>query len=49
MTALGEAVISGCAFGGRPTTPASHGRLFFVDAIPGVTKVVSSEPMNTGI
>jgi hypothetical protein len=23
MTALGEAVISGSAFGGRPTTPAS--------------------------
>jgi uncharacterized protein YhaN len=26
MTALGEAVISGCAFGGRPTTPASPRR-----------------------
>src|SRR4029077_4417875 len=24
MTALGEAVISGSAFGGRPATPASH-------------------------
>jgi hypothetical protein len=28
MTALGEAVISGSAFGGRPSTPASHGRPF---------------------
>jgi hypothetical protein len=27
MTALGEAVISGCAFGGRPPTPASPRRL----------------------
>jgi hypothetical protein len=26
MTALGEAVISGSAFGGRPTTPASPRR-----------------------
>jgi hypothetical protein len=29
MTALGEAVISGAAFGGRLTTPASHGRQLF--------------------
>jgi hypothetical protein len=28
MTALGEAVISGVAFGGRLTTPASPRRLF---------------------
>ena len=48
MTALGEAVILGSAFGGRLSTPASHGSApIFV--IPGRDKVAKPEPMNASV
>jgi hypothetical protein len=49
MTALGEAVISGSAFGGGPTTPASPRRLLSPIVIPERDEIAYPGLMNTGI
>jgi hypothetical protein len=50
MTALGEAVIPGSAFGGRSCHPRlAVGRFLQIVVIPGRDEVANPESMNTGV